>query len=91
MNQVRAVRIRLMIIAGALSLGTLAAWAPATAEAQDARTACTHDAFRLCSDTMPDVERTKACLFRNRASVSPECRAGMSGGRTSARRRHVRH
>jgi len=56
--------------------------APATAavDAGAARSACTSDAFRLCSNAMPDVGRTKACLMQHRGSLSPECRAGLSGG-----------
>jgi len=62
-----------------------------SAAAETAREACTHDAFRLCSDTMPDVARTKACLARNRPSLSPLCRTAFSGGGTHARhRRHHR-
>jgi hypothetical protein len=50
---------------------------PAAAEA--VRDACTHDAFRLCSNTIPNVGRTKACLARHRNSLSPQCRSAFSG------------
>jgi hypothetical protein len=53
---------------------------PAAAEA--VRDACTHDAFRLCSNMIPDVGRTKACLARHRNSLSPQCRAAFSGRTT---------
>jgi hypothetical protein len=62
-----------------------------TAAAETAREACTHDAFRLCSDAMPDVERTKACLARNRPSLSPLCKSAFGSLRSHGyhhRRRH---
>ena len=74
--------------------GLLAVLMPAyvgPAAAETAREACTHDAFRLCSDAMPDVARTKACLARNRSSLSPLCRTEFSGGGTHARHRYRRH
>jgi len=43
-----------------------------TAEQQQA---CTPDAFRLCSAEIPDIERVKACMVRNKAQLSPQCRA----------------
>jgi hypothetical protein len=61
------------------------------AAAETAREACTHDAFRLCSDTMPDVGRTKACLARNRASLSSACKAAFGGGGVSHGHRRHRH
>jgi hypothetical protein len=59
-----------------------------SAAAETAREACTHDAFRLCSDAMPDVGRTKACLAKNRRSLSPLCRTAFSGGTHTRHRRH---
>jgi hypothetical protein len=44
----------------------------------EVRQACTNDAFRLCNNFIPDVGRTKACLFRYRASLSPVCRAAFT-------------
>jgi hypothetical protein len=72
--------------------GLLAGLMPAyvgSAAAETAREACTHDAFRLCSDAMPDVARTKACLAKNRRNLSPLCRVAFSGGGTHTR--HRRH
>jgi hypothetical protein len=61
-----------------------------SAVAETAREACTHDAFRLCSDAMPDVAKTKACLARNRADLSPLCRSALPAGNSRRhRRRHV--
>lgn len=52
-------------------LGSLAsASAQGTPEQQ---AACAPDAVKLCSDTIPDVERTKACMQRHEAQLSPRC------------------
>ncbi|MBO0750635.1 MAG: hypothetical protein J2P53_00880, partial [Bradyrhizobiaceae bacterium] len=67
-----------------LSMAALASVCPAAAET--AREACTHDAFRLCSSAIPDVEETKACLANNRASLSPLCKSAF--GSASMPRRH---
>jgi hypothetical protein len=36
---------------------------------------CTNDAMRLCSSDIPDVDRITACMIRQRAQLSPGCRA----------------
>jgi hypothetical protein len=36
--------------------------------------ACTPDAFRLCGDAIPDVDRITACMIRKQAQLSPGCR-----------------
>lgn len=43
-----------------------------TAEEQQA---CSGDAFRLCSAEIPDVDRVTVCMIRNKARLSPGCRA----------------
>jgi hypothetical protein len=66
-----------------VALGLLANAMPGylrPAAAETVRDACTHDAFRLCSDTIPDVGRTKACLARHRNSLSAKCQTAFSGG-----------
>jgi hypothetical protein len=62
----------------------------------DVQQACTPDAMRLCSDTIPDVAKTTACMKAKRAQVSQECRVAMAGGAGhggGVRRvsRHYRH
>ncbi len=37
--------------------------------------ACTNDAFRLCSDAIPNEDRITACMVAKRASLTPGCRA----------------
>jgi hypothetical protein len=85
MKNVHAGCVWLAIVVGlGLLIGAMPGYfRPAAAET--AREACTHDAFRLCSDAMPDVGRTKACLAKNRRSLSPLCRAAFSGGGSHAR------
>jgi hypothetical protein len=71
-----------------VALGLLAGVMPGyfrSAAAETAREACTHDAFRLCGDAIPDVGRTKACLARHRNSLSPGCQAAFSGRSTHKR------
>jgi len=37
--------------------------------------ACSNDAFRLCGPEIPDVDRVTVCMIRNKAQLSPDCRA----------------
>jgi hypothetical protein len=37
--------------------------------------ACEDDAYRLCPDEVPDEARVANCLGRQKASLSPACRA----------------
>jgi hypothetical protein len=79
MKNVQAGYVRFATI---VVLGLLAGAMPAylrPAAAETASEACTHDAFRLCSDEIPDVARTKACLAKNRSSLSPLYQAAFSG------------
>ena len=53
---------------------------PAAAQGTPAqRAACEQDAFRLCSQFIPDEGSTANCLRRKRMSLSPACRAVFSG------------
>jgi hypothetical protein len=61
-----------LILAIALSASLLAGAAYAyTPEQQQA---CTGDAFRLCSDAIPDVDRVTVCMIRRKSELSPGCR-----------------
>jgi len=42
---------------------------------EDQRRLCTPDVWRLCSSEIPSVERITACMRRQRAHLSPECRS----------------
>ena len=48
----------------------IASWAYSGEEQQ----ACTPDAFRLCGDAIPDVDRVTACMIRKKSELSPGCR-----------------
>jgi hypothetical protein len=74
-------RANLLCVRGALfascAVAGLALW-PSTSRAfteEDQRRLCTPDAFRLCSSEIPDRERVIACMRRQRANLSPECRS----------------
>ena len=47
---------------------------------------CTGDAMRLCGHEIPNVQRITACMVRNRAHVSPGCRAVMDRDHSARRR-----
>jgi hypothetical protein len=78
--QVGCVRFATIVVLGLLANAMPGYLRPATAET--VRDACTHDAFRLCSNTIPNVGRTKACLASHRNSLSPQCQAAFSGRTT---------
>jgi hypothetical protein len=50
---------------------------PGIAFSSEAQQMCTGDAMRLCSSEIPDIPRIRACMVRNKAQVSPGCRAVM--------------
>jgi hypothetical protein len=50
---------------------------PGLAFSSEAQQMCTGDAMRLCSSEIPDISRIRACMVRNKAQVSPGCRAVM--------------
>ncbi|OKO73817.1 hypothetical protein AC629_36345 [Bradyrhizobium sp. NAS80.1] len=50
---------------------------PGLAFSSEAQQMCTGDAMRLCSSEIPDIPRIRACMVRNKANVSPGCRAVM--------------
>ena len=81
--QVGCARFATIVVFGLLANAMPGYLRPAVAET--VRDACTHDAFRLCGNTIPNVGRTKACLARHRNSLSPKCQAAFSGGTTHQR------
>jgi hypothetical protein len=73
MSAVRSETSRLgLLFATALAL----LMQPTTSRAytQDEESACSGDAFRLCSSEIPDVDRVTACMERNESQLSPGCR-----------------
>lgn len=65
--------------------------APAFAESDAERSACTPDVWRLCASEIPNVGAIKLCLQRERPRLSVACRTVMQGSegpvRTVASRR----
>jgi hypothetical protein len=51
---------------------------PGLAFSSEAQQMCSGDAMRLCSSEIPDIPRITACMVRNKAQVSPGCRAVMN-------------
>lgn len=62
-----------VLLIGAITLA--ASSAGAFEATQEQREACTPDAFRLCSNEIPDIPRVTACMEANKNNLSPACRA----------------
>ena len=80
------IRLTAGLAPGLLTLAM--AVSPPRAAAETAREACTNDALKLCSDTIPDVNKTKDCLAHNRTSLSPLCKAAFGSAGIPRRHRH---
>jgi hypothetical protein len=65
----------LLLVAGMVASGALWPSASRAFTEEDARRLCTPDVMRLCSSEIPDVERIKACMHRQRANLSEGCRS----------------
>jgi hypothetical protein len=59
---------------------------PSLAFSSEAQQMCTGDAMRLCGHEVPNIPRITACMARNRAHVSPGCRAVMDREGAARRR-----
>ena len=46
----------------------------AAAQSAEDQAACQDDAFRVCSHTIPDRERTFQCMIAQKDALSPACR-----------------
>jgi hypothetical protein len=62
-----------LVIAAALTATTVA-----LAESEEGRQACMQDAFKLCSDAIPDRERVFQCLASHQDVISAACHAVMA-------------
>jgi hypothetical protein len=67
--------LRSMSLAVAIALGAMEG---ATAQTRDDQAACQDDAFRVCSHTIPDRERTFQCMIAQRDTLSAACRAAIA-------------
>ncbi|HEY1735778.1 MAG TPA: hypothetical protein VGG12_03950 [Methylovirgula sp.] len=88
-----ATPISRVLLIGAFTLA--ASSAVAFEPTQEQREACTPDAFRLCSNEIPDIPRVTACMEANKNNLSPACRvvfdAGTQQSRTAQADAPVRH
>ncbi len=69
-RMVRSIAFGVALILGAGSI--------ATAQTADEQAVCKDDAFRVCSHTIPDRDRTFQCMVANKDSLSPGCRTVMA-------------
>lgn len=70
------------VIAFAFLLSLAGFTGTASAGTAEEQAACQDDAFKFCNDAVPDEDKVKACLTKNRRKLSPACRAMFSGGRS---------
>jgi hypothetical protein len=59
---------------------------PDPAFSSEAQQMCTGDALRLCGHEVPNVQRITACMVKQRANLSPGCRAVMDRDHAARRR-----
>ena len=74
-----------LLFATAFAATALSA-SPGPAFASDAQQMCTGDALRLCGHEVPNVQRITACMVKQRANLSPGCRAVMDRDNAARRR-----
>jgi hypothetical protein len=72
-NTIRNAGIALALITSISALSSTASFAYSS----EAQAQCTGDAFRLCSDEIPNIPKITACMFKKRAQLSTGCRAVM--------------
>ena len=77
-------RAALLAATGFAAIALSSATGPAFAS--DAQQMCSGDAMRLCGHEIPNVQRITACMHKQRANVSPGCRAVMDRENTARRR-----
>ena len=67
--------IRTTAVAIAFAAGLTSFAGTGLAYTQEQKTACMPDAFRLCSSEIPSIPGITACMRRQKASLSPACKA----------------
>ena len=68
--------LRTLGVASAVAI-SLVSFAHAAEGTPEQRRACTPDAFRLCSQHIPNIPAITACMVANKSKLSPDCRAAM--------------
>jgi len=66
-------KLRLFIALPVLSTLAMATASNGQDYSFEEQEACTSDAFRLCSELIPDIPRITACLQAKRDQLSPRC------------------
>jgi hypothetical protein len=64
-----------IMLAVALTVATFSTGA--LAQSNEEQQACMNDAFRVCSATIPDRNKTIACMVQNKAQLSAACQVVM--------------
>ena len=72
---IRNIGLTLALVASVTTTVTSASFAFTAAEIQEARQVCSADAYRLCASAIPSIPKITACMRKNKAYVSEECRA----------------
>jgi hypothetical protein len=72
----KTIRTASIALAFAASISALSSTA-SFAFSSEAQAQCTGDAFRLCSDEIPNIPKITACMFKHRAELSTGCRTVM--------------
>ena len=72
----KTLRRAALLLAVATSFSTLSSNA-SFAFSAEAQQMCTGDAFKLCSDEIPNIPKITARMMKKRASLSTGCRAVM--------------
>jgi hypothetical protein len=63
-----------LVLVAAFTLGMIGFAQAQQVDERQAQAACQDDAFRLCNATIPDRDRTLACLIQNKVNLSGGCR-----------------
>ena len=66
--------LRTLGVASAVAI-SLVSFAHAAEGTAEQRRACTPDAFRLCSQHIPNIDAITACMVANKSKLSPDCKA----------------
>ena len=71
-----AINLKHTLLRSALFLGlAIAASGSAGAATAEQRAACTPDVYRLCAGEIPSVPAITACMRRQKANLSANCKA----------------
>ena len=66
--------IRVLSVAASVAISLTSFAAHAVEATAEQRRACTPDAFRLCSQHIPNVEAITACMIAKKSQLSPACK-----------------